>query len=101
MRGIAVLPHFALSNDPARAHDVAMARAALEAQRALLAAMAHRISPTSVHDLRNDDGWRGPAKWAFDLAVATLLGELSRAAEALRTAERLTEAALYEIDHRV
>jgi hypothetical protein len=101
MKGSAVLLHSTQPTDPSRAHDEAIARAALEAQRALLGTIARRISPAAVRDIKNDEGWRGPAKWAFDLSAAALLGELARAAETLHAAERLTEAALYELEHRV
>ena len=96
-----MLPLSALSIDPGHAHGQSIARAALESQRALLATLAERASPASVLDLRDDEGWRGPAKWAFDLSVGALFVELARAAEALRDAQRFTEAALYELDHRV
>ena len=81
----------------------AAARAGLETQRLQLAALVRRVTSagSAVHAVASDEGWSGTAKWAFDLSIQVLGAELAHASDALRSAERLTEAALYEIERGV
>ena len=104
-----LLPDSASTADPALAVDVALAadiqatHAQLVAQLAALASLVRRISAAAAvaHSFRGDDRWRGAARGAFDLAMHALQLELAHATEYLRAAERLIEAALYELQNLV
>jgi hypothetical protein len=79
------------------------ARWELERQHDTLCALA-RSADAAVATLlgaANDGGWRGPASWAFEIALGTLRREASGAVDALRAAQRMTQVALDELDHGV
>jgi hypothetical protein len=75
-------------------------RAELETRHAALAGISRRAEAAVTASLApsTERGWRGPAQWAFQTALATLRREASAAVEAVRVAERLAEAALYELE---
>jgi hypothetical protein len=81
----------------------AVVKAELELQHDILTALARRADASACALLSpaTDGGWRGPASWAFELALGAVRHDASHAIDALRTAQRMTEAALYEVDNGV
>ncbi|HEY5319346.1 MAG TPA: hypothetical protein VIJ76_00575 [Galbitalea sp.] len=81
----------------------AVVRAELERQHEVLRALARRAdaSASALLSPATDGGWRGPASWAFELALGAVRRDASHAIDAVRTAQRMTEAALYEVDNGV
>lgn len=81
----------------------AAARRELDRQLELLSALVRRAD-SALHTLlpvAHEAGWQGPANWAFEAALAALKWEATTAVAALKTAQRLTEAALYEAESGV
>jgi hypothetical protein len=76
-------------------------QADLEAQRIALSRLVRRLEHV-VHSALSIDGrWRGPASLAFCLALGSIRHEAQRVVDAVNHAMRLTEAALYELEHGV
>ena len=94
-----MLPAVSLQ-DPVAA---AALRVALELQQRDLHRVLHRVERAEVFVGRGADGvgWDGPARWAYDLALDNLRGELMIAAALLRQARDETMTALDTVATRV
>jgi hypothetical protein len=79
----------------------AVVKAELERQHDALTSLVRRAdaSASALLAPTADGRWRGPASWAFELALGAVRRDASHAIDALRTAQRMTEAALYEVEN--